>query len=111
MAPVMGDYVLVGMDEPEHKRLRALVSVAFRQRSLAAWEPYAQSVVDGYLDQVVGRGSAELVRELTFPYPIQVIAKILGVPPEDTGRSSTSGPGGSSTWPPTPTRGSPPPRR
>ena len=86
MAPVMGDYVLVGMDEPEHKRLRALVSVAFRQRSLAAWEPYAQSVVDGYLDQVVERGSAELVRELTFPYPIQVIAKILGVPPEDTGK-------------------------
>ena len=86
MAPVMGDYVLVGMDEPAHKRLRALVSVAFRQRSLAAWEPYAQSVVDGYLDQVVERGSAELVRELTFPYPIQVIAKILGVPPEDTGK-------------------------
>jgi cytochrome P450 len=86
MAPVMGDYVLVGMDEPEHKRLRALVSVAFRQRSLAAWEPYAQSVVDGYLDQVIERGSAELVRELTFPYPIQVIAKILGVPPEDTAK-------------------------
>lgn len=86
MAPVMGDYVLVGMDEPEHKRLRALVSVAFRQRSLAAWEPYAQSVIDGYLDQVIERGSAELVRELTFPYPIQVIAKILGVPPEDTGK-------------------------
>ena len=86
MAPVMGDYVLVGMDEPEHKRLRAMVSVAFRQRSRAAWEPYAQSVVDGYLDQVVERGSAELVRELTFPYPIQVIAKILGVPPEDTGK-------------------------
>ena len=83
MAPVMGDYVLVGMDEPEHKRLRALVSVAFRQRSLAAWEPFAESVVNSYLDRVIDRGGAELVRELTFPYPIQVIAKILGVPPED----------------------------
>ena len=29
------------------------------------------------------RGEAELVRELTFHYPIQVIAKILGVPVED----------------------------
>ena len=86
MAPVMGDYVLVGMDEPEHKRLRALVSVAFRQRSLAAWEPFTESVVNGYIDQVVDRGSAELVRELTFPYPIQVIAKILGVPAEDTAK-------------------------
>jgi cytochrome P450 len=84
MAPVMGDYVLVGMDEPEHKRLRGLVSVAFRQRSLAAWEPYAEAVVNSYLDRLADRGEAELVRELTFPYPIQVIAKILGVPAEDT---------------------------
>ncbi len=84
MAPVMGDYVLVGMDEPEHKRLRALVSVAFRQRSLAEWEPFAEAVVHSYLDQVAEGSSAELVRQLTFPYPIQVIAKILGVPAEDT---------------------------
>lgn len=84
MAPVMGDHVLVGMDEPEHKRLRALVSVAFRQRSLEAWEPFVRTVVDGYLDEIVERGHAELVRELTFPYPIQVIARILGVPGEDT---------------------------
>jgi cytochrome P450 len=86
MAPVMGDYVLVGMDEPEHKRLRALVSVAFRQRSLTAWEPFAQAVVDSYLDRLADRGRAELVRELTFPYPIQVIARILGVPSDDTAR-------------------------
>ncbi len=86
MAPVMGDFVLVGMDEPEHKRLRAMVSVAFRQRSLAAWEPYAEAVVGSYLDQLEGRNEAELVRELTFPYPIQVIAKILGVPAEDTAK-------------------------
>lgn len=89
MAPFMGEYVLVGMDEPEHKRLRALVSVAFRNKSLAAWEPYAQSVVDTYVDQFVERGEAELVRELTFPYPIQVIARILGVPPEDTAQFHT----------------------
>ncbi len=86
MAPVMGDHVLVGMDEPEHKRLRSLVSVAFRARSLEVWEPYARSVVDGYLDRVVDRGRAELVRELTFPFPIQVIARILGVPGDDAAR-------------------------
>jgi cytochrome P450 len=86
MAPVMGEFVLVGMDEPEHKRLRALVSQAFRQKVLAEWEPYAESVVNTYIDQFADRGHAELVRELTFPYPIQVIARILGVPNQESAR-------------------------
>ena len=34
----MGPYPLVGMDEPEHKRLRSLVAQAFRQRMLAHWD-------------------------------------------------------------------------
>src|SRR4051794_31568526 len=34
---VMGPYPLVGMDEPEHKRLRSLVAQAFRQKTLAHW--------------------------------------------------------------------------
>ena len=38
MSVVMGPYPLVGMDEPEHKRLRSLVAQAFRQRMLAHWD-------------------------------------------------------------------------
>ena len=39
MGVVMGPYVLVGMDEPEHKRLRSLVAQAFRQMSYGAVRP------------------------------------------------------------------------
>ena len=38
MSVVMGPYPLVGMDEPEHKRLRSLVAQAFRAKSLAHWD-------------------------------------------------------------------------
>ena len=34
----MGPYPLVGMDEPEHRRLRNLVAQAFRQRTLEHWD-------------------------------------------------------------------------
>ncbi len=84
MSPIMGPYVMVGLDEPEHKRHRNLVSQAFRQKSLAHWETdYVESAIGEMVDAFVGRGHAELVRELTFRYPVQVIAKILGIPPEE----------------------------
>jgi cytochrome P450 len=84
MALVMGPFVLVGMDEPEHKRHRALVSVAFRHKSLVRWEadviePILHEIVDSFVD----RGRAELVRELTYRFPVQVIAELLGIPHQD----------------------------
>src|SRR4051812_13345310 len=84
MELVMGPFVLIGMDEPEHKRHRALVSVAFRHKSLVRWEadviePIVHEIVDSFVD----RGRAELVRELTYRFPVQVIAEILGIPHKD----------------------------
>ena len=35
---VMG-HMILGMDDPEHRRHRNLVAAAFRERSLARWEP------------------------------------------------------------------------
>ena len=84
MTPIMGANVLVGLDEPEHKRHRALVSGAFRMKSLAHWETdFVAPAIHELIDRFADRGHAELVRELTFRYPVQVIAKILGIPPED----------------------------
>jgi cytochrome P450 len=65
------------------------VAEAFRQKTLARWESELVSAVVGELiDAIVGRaaasrGRAELVREFTFPFPVQVIARILGLPRRD----------------------------
>jgi len=40
-------------------------------------------VIDECIDRFESRGHAELVRELTFRFPIQVIAEILGIPRAD----------------------------
>src|SRR3954465_15395674 len=56
MALVMGPFVLVGMDEPEHRGHRALVSAAFRHKSLVRWEtevidPIMHDLIDGFADR------------------------------------------------------------
>jgi len=83
MGPVMGHSILE-MDEPEHKLHRALVSQAFRHKALARWEEeLVGQVCDELIDRFAGAGSVDLVRSFTFPFPVQVIARILGLPRED----------------------------
>jgi len=83
MGPVMGHSILE-MDEPEHKIHRALVSQAFRHKALARWEEeLVGSVCDDLIDRFADAGRVDLVRGYTFPFPVQVIARILGLPRAD----------------------------
>ncbi|MGH9092906.1 MAG: cytochrome P450 [Acidimicrobiales bacterium] len=83
MGEVMGRTILQ-MDEPEHRMQRALVSPAFRSKMLEKWEEaLVRTVVNELVDGFAGRGHADLVREVTFDFPVQVIARILGLPRSD----------------------------
>ena len=80
MGPVMGRNILL-MDGSEHTVNRNLINRAFTRRALESWEKdLVRPVIEGYVDLFCERGSADLVRELTFPFPVRVIAEMLGVP-------------------------------
>jgi cytochrome P450 len=80
----LGKHVMLGMDEPEHGRHRALVSKAFSQKALARWEDeLVGKVGNDLIDRFADRGTADLAREFTFPYPTQIIASLLGLPRAD----------------------------
>lgn len=84
MGPIMGEHIMLGMDDPEHRRYRAIVSTAFRQKVLAQWEQeLVVDVANELIDAFAHRGSADLVREFNFPFPTKVISGILGLPRED----------------------------
>jgi cytochrome P450 len=77
---VMGPTVLQ-LDPPEHTRVRALIQNAFSRTELARWErELVTPAVTRLIDRFARRGRAELVRELTFPFPVEVIAGMMGVP-------------------------------
>jgi len=84
MGPVMGEHIMLGMDDPQHRRYRALVSTAFRQKALARWEDeLVGRVANELVDQFVHQGRADLVTQFTFPYPTLIIAALLGLPHEN----------------------------
>jgi cytochrome P450 len=72
------------MDEPEHRAYRGLIQQAFTLKAMERWErDIVAPIVHRMIDAFVTRGRADLVRELGFPFPIQVIAAMLGLPEED----------------------------
>jgi cytochrome P450 len=83
MGVVMGPTMLQ-MDGPEHRARRLLATPAFRQKMLDRWRTELVEVVcDELISQFEGRGHAELVKEYTFAFPVQVIARMIGLPRAD----------------------------
>lgn len=72
------------MDDPEHNRLRRMMTRDFTFRRADAMRPQIQELVDGFLDDMVASGPpADLVRDYALPVPSAVICLLLGVPYED----------------------------
>jgi cytochrome P450 len=83
MGPVMGR-TLLELEGAEHRASRALVSPSFRTVLLERWRSeLVEVVVHELIDRFAPRGRAELAREFTFAFPVQVIARIMGLPRED----------------------------
>jgi cytochrome P450 len=80
----LGKHIMLGMDEPEHRRHRSLVASAFTQKGVARWESeLVERIANELIDRFAARGRADLVREFTFPFPTLIIAGLLGLPRED----------------------------
>jgi cytochrome P450 len=80
---VLGRSILQ-MDSSEHLQHRALVARAFRARVLDQWsDAIIGATISELIDAFAGDGHADLVPQLTFPFPVRVIARILGLPEAD----------------------------
>jgi cytochrome P450 len=83
---VLGRSILQ-MDSSEHLHHRALVARAFRARVLDQWsDAIIGATISELIDAFADDGHADLVPQLTFPFPVRVIARILGLPEADWSR-------------------------
>jgi cytochrome P450 len=74
----------IRMDDPEHARLRRMVTKDFLVKRIEQLRPGIQDIVDRAVDRMTeGRTSADLVADFALPIPSLVICLMLGVPYED----------------------------
>jgi cytochrome P450 len=73
-------------DPPDHTRYRKLVQPAFSRSAVEAMEPGVRARAAAAVDKVPLDEPTDVVAELAVPFPLQVIADILGVPEQDLPR-------------------------
>ncbi|GAB2880490.1 cytochrome P450 [Streptomyces mayteni] len=71
-------------DDPEHARLRRMITAAFTVRRVEALRPAVRHIVDGLIDELLaGPRPVDLVPAFALPVPSLVICELLGVPYAD----------------------------
>jgi len=70
-------------DPPRHTRLRTLVSKAFTPRMVDAMAPRIATMVETLLDRVAAAGRMDVIADLAYPLPVQVICDMVGIPRAD----------------------------
>lgn len=71
---------ILNLDPPDHTRLRRLVTQAFTPSAIQRLRPRIEAMVDEVLDRAAETGRMELIDDLAFPVPFQVISELLDMP-------------------------------
>jgi cytochrome P450 len=75
---------ILGMDPPDHTRLRTLVAKAFTMRRVEELRPRVRELTGQLIGDMVAAGApADLVEDFALPLPVAVICELLGVPTSD----------------------------
>ena len=77
---------MLDLDDPDHARLRALVSKAFTPRLIERLRGRIEALCEELLDDMKRKSGTDLVAGYALPLPATVIAELLGVPAEDHAR-------------------------
>jgi cholest-4-en-3-one 26-monooxygenase len=75
--------MMLNMDPPEHAKLRKLVNRGFTPRRIRELQDVLARRATTIVDEVIERGSCDMVEEVAAELPLQAIAEFLGVPQED----------------------------
>lgn len=70
-------------DPPRHTKLRALITRAFTPRSIENLESSIRELSRELLNRMMEREETDLAAQFSIPLPMRVIAKLIGIPPED----------------------------
>jgi cytochrome P450 len=75
--------MLPGIDPPRHVHYRKLINQGFTVRNVQRLEPRMRQVARDIVADITAKGEFDAVTDISAEMSLQVIADVLGVPPED----------------------------
>ena len=81
--PEMAGTMLVSMDGRSHLRQRRLISAGFTPRMVGHLERQIRQWAESIVDVAMEREECDFVSEIAYKLPMNVIADIVGIPPQD----------------------------
>lgn len=85
--PSMSTDSILSLNQPQHGRIRSLMSRAFTQRRVAALETAILDMTTRLLDDIAERGAdgsvVEFMHDFAFLLPVTVICELIGIPAAD----------------------------
>ena len=79
----MGGRSILHMDPPQHAAFRGLVNRRFTPRAMAGLSDFIRVSASRLLDAVEPRDEIDFVAQLAAPFPLAVIAELLGIDESD----------------------------
>ncbi|MGC0336662.1 cytochrome P450 [Streptomyces sp. SLBN-8D4] len=81
------------LDPPEHDRMRRMTNRPFgpphSPHRVDGMRPELHDIVSGLIDGITDPSRIDLVEQFSYPFPVTVICRLLGVPREDEARFHT----------------------
>ncbi|MEU7225402.1 cytochrome P450 [Streptomyces chrestomyceticus] len=77
---------LLETDGPRHRAMRRLLQQQFTPRAVATYEVFLRGLTARTLDAALAQGRFDFVQEVAADLPVNVLARMLGVPGHDTRR-------------------------
>jgi cytochrome P450 len=77
---------LLECDGERHRALRKLLQRDFGGQTLLKYEDFLRALTETTVDAALRKGEFDFVKEVSADFPIRVLARMLDVPDEDTGR-------------------------
>ena len=78
----LGGESMIGMDPPDHTRLRRVVGKAFTRRAVERLRPRVEQMAGRLLDDMAADAPIDLMSAYAGVLPVALISELLGIPPD-----------------------------
>ncbi|VEG53287.1 cytochrome P450 [Mycolicibacterium aurum] len=86
----MGIRTLIHLDDPQHRKVRAIGADWFRPKAMRALKVRVDELANSFVDKMADRGGeCDFVQEVAVNFPLYVIMSLLGIPESDFPRMLT----------------------